>query len=130
MHADKGPPAYGVLCPRIDFHNACWPSGHLRRSLTSIETATRTRVYLPPACMPLNDYTHVIIDSSSGDALAVVSHVDELEDGRRFGLVRWLEETMEPTYLWLRSLPLLAMADATPDVRAQLAEIVGHPGRP
>jgi hypothetical protein len=70
--------------------------------------------------MHVVQYSHVVLDRESGEPLAVVGHLDELEGGGRFGLVRWLTATTEPVYLWLRGLHLLPLTEASADVRAQL----------
>jgi hypothetical protein len=75
--------------------------------------------------MNFDAFTHVVLDRDSGEPLGVVGFVDELADGRSFGLVRWLNGTLQPTFLWLRGLYLLPMSDAAPDVRSQIADALG-----
>ena len=76
--------------------------------------------------MPLTDYTHVIIDEFSGEPLALASHIEEYKDGRRFALLRLLSGNSEPIYGWLRHSLLLPIEEASPEVRAQLAEFDGE----
>ncbi|HYH05598.1 MAG TPA: hypothetical protein VEK11_00930 [Thermoanaerobaculia bacterium] len=63
----------------------------------------------------------MILDEDSGEAVGAVRNIDALDDGTEFGVVWIFDAPDPPTYMWLRGLLLLPVAEATRHVRTHLA---------
>jgi hypothetical protein len=70
--------------------------------------------------------SHVILDPDSGEPVGSVADVDEFEDGTQFGVVQQFDSPEPPTYMWLRGLLLLPLAEAAPHVRNHVRWALRH----
>lgn len=77
--------------------------------------------------MDMRRYTHVVLDEDSGEPIAAVRDIDELEDGTQLGVVRRFGSHEPATYTWLHGLLLLPVSEAAPHVRNHLAWALGSP---
>lgn len=77
--------------------------------------------------MDITRFTHVILDEDSGEPVGAVADLDELDDGTQFGVVRRFDSDDPPTYMWLRGLLLLPVAEAAPHVRNHLRWALRNP---
>ena len=69
-------------------------------------------------------YTHAILHPDSGEAIGAVRAVDELATGERFGIARYFAVPAPPAYVWLGGLHVLALTEASAEVRRAVASSV------
>jgi hypothetical protein len=86
----------------------------------------RSHAFLPFTLMHFTRVLYVILDPDSGEPVGSVADVDELEDGTQFGVVQHFDSPELPTYMWLRGLLLLPLAEAAPHVRNHVRWALRH----